>query len=280
MPTFRRVAELGSVREAARELHVAPSAVSRTIKLLEESLGYTLFARRERKFVLEKEGQTLLESVRTAMRLVDDATTSAQSALEERILVATTFQVGELVLTDALRRVGNEHVSVGHRITAIAAEDIEFNLVHGRLDAVLHTRPVLSRGLETHSVGKIEAQVVADRRHPGFQGRKPTLRSLLRYPFVTSGGAGQWDPWPAELAMQPTLTTTSVHAALRLCADRKHIAIAPRGLLEAEIKALGLVGTRVSGLAAANMFLITRVRLSKHGLVASLVDELASTQKP
>lgn len=72
LPVFRLVAEKQSVRVAAQLLHVAPSAVSRSVRLLEAELGVALFERRGRTLTLSDEGSTLLAFVRRAMRRIDD----------------------------------------------------------------------------------------------------------------------------------------------------------------------------------------------------------------
>ena len=51
---------------------MSPSALSRTIRLLEKALGVTLFNREGRAIRLTPTGQTFLLAVRDAMRLVDD----------------------------------------------------------------------------------------------------------------------------------------------------------------------------------------------------------------
>ncbi|MDX1694656.1 MAG: LysR substrate-binding domain-containing protein [Ketobacteraceae bacterium] len=52
-----------SFKEAARELHVTPSAVSHQIKSLEAQLGFSLFRRHNRVLTLTRAGQDLLASV-------------------------------------------------------------------------------------------------------------------------------------------------------------------------------------------------------------------------
>lgn len=52
-----------SFKEASRELHVTPSAVSHQIKTLEDQLGFVLFRRNNRSLALTKAGQALFSSV-------------------------------------------------------------------------------------------------------------------------------------------------------------------------------------------------------------------------
>ena len=57
---FWRVATLGNLTEAARQLHVSQSALSAQIRTLEESMNTPLFARQGRRLVLTDAGQRVL----------------------------------------------------------------------------------------------------------------------------------------------------------------------------------------------------------------------------
>ncbi|MBL8384220.1 MAG: LysR family transcriptional regulator [Burkholderiales bacterium] len=70
---FESVARLGSVRKAAAELFVAPSAVSHQIRLLEDELGAPLFNRLPRGFRLSSAGETLLHHVRRGVSEIERA---------------------------------------------------------------------------------------------------------------------------------------------------------------------------------------------------------------
>src|SRR5690554_6335683 len=61
---FVTVADRAGFSAAARELHVAQSAVSQTIANLERQLELTLFHRHERRITLTPEGETLYAHAR------------------------------------------------------------------------------------------------------------------------------------------------------------------------------------------------------------------------
>ena len=66
---FARAGSLGSFTAAARMLSVSPSAVSKSIKRLEQNLGVSLFTRTTRSLKLTPEGRDLHER---ALRLLHD----------------------------------------------------------------------------------------------------------------------------------------------------------------------------------------------------------------
>jgi LysR family glycine cleavage system transcriptional activator len=68
--TFEAVARLGSMDQAARELFVTQSAVSRQVRLLEREIGIPLFRRVHRGLVLTAKGQELAKTLQEAFKLV------------------------------------------------------------------------------------------------------------------------------------------------------------------------------------------------------------------
>ncbi len=65
---FASVARHGSMREAAEELHVAQSALSRQIQKLEQELGVPLFQRHARGVELTSAGEIFLRHARSSLR--------------------------------------------------------------------------------------------------------------------------------------------------------------------------------------------------------------------
>lgn len=71
LKTFLAVAAGLSFRQAAKDLHYAPSSVSSQIRSLEEELGVALFERTGRSVVLTEHGQRLLDHARRLTDLAD-----------------------------------------------------------------------------------------------------------------------------------------------------------------------------------------------------------------
>jgi len=85
---FLEVAQLHSFTRAAEVLHVAQSALSRQIRLLEDELGLTLFNRYDRGVTLTEAGERMRDRVTTLLREVD--------ALREGLVESLDAPHGEL----------------------------------------------------------------------------------------------------------------------------------------------------------------------------------------
>lgn len=73
LQAFVAVAERASFRQAAADMYLSQSALSRRIEKLEEGLGVKLFERTTRRVQLTNVGQTFLVNVRTALDGLEDA---------------------------------------------------------------------------------------------------------------------------------------------------------------------------------------------------------------
>lgn len=87
---FYEVARLTSFSKAAEKLYVSQSAISQSIKQLEDDLDCVLFHRHHKKTSLTQEGQILYDYVKTAMNSIDIA--------EQRINNLKSLDDGKLTI--------------------------------------------------------------------------------------------------------------------------------------------------------------------------------------
>lgn len=96
---FRVTVEAGSLRGAARRFGIAPSAVGRQIRLLEEALGATLLERSPRGMRATQTGEMVLAYCQARHRLDDDL--AARLAAHQRLETGTiALAVGEGFVSD------------------------------------------------------------------------------------------------------------------------------------------------------------------------------------
>lgn len=111
--TFDVAARLGSFKEAARELHVTPTAVSHQIRALEEQIGLALFVRRTRAVELTDAGARLALATRGAFQQIEDALGAIVDA-EQVLSVSTTPAFAALWLVPRLAAF--ERIAPGTRV--------------------------------------------------------------------------------------------------------------------------------------------------------------------
>ena len=96
---FEAVARLGGMNRAAAELNTVQSNVTTRVRLLEESLGTTLFHRHSRGVTLTAAGQRLLPYANRVTSLLDDA----RRAATDDGTPGGALTIGSLETTAALR---------------------------------------------------------------------------------------------------------------------------------------------------------------------------------
>lgn len=124
LPVFETVARLNSFSKAAQELNVTQSAVSHTIKSLEDYLGETLFIRQGRQLLLTQQGRTYLDTISPSLLQIEKATNQlkGQQNSHFRLAVYSSFAVYWLIprLTDFQRR--NPHIDLSIEMMTLDPE--------------------------------------------------------------------------------------------------------------------------------------------------------------
>lgn len=87
---FREVAASGSISAASKQLYISQSAVSQSVKQLEEQLGTRLFVRNSRGVELTADGALLYDYVKSALNLIDSG--------EQKMAQSRALVTGELII--------------------------------------------------------------------------------------------------------------------------------------------------------------------------------------
>jgi LysR family transcriptional regulator, glycine cleavage system transcriptional activator len=134
---FAEVARAGSLAEAARGLHVSPSAVSHLLRDLEAALGFALFAGRGPGAPLSEQGARLARRLGGAFEAIDLAVDEARHRSGDvRVSALTSFST--LWLVPRLPRLQARHpdmrllLATGMRPVDLAAEPFECAIRWGR----------------------------------------------------------------------------------------------------------------------------------------------------
>jgi LysR family glycine cleavage system transcriptional activator len=116
---FEAVARRLSFSEAADELHVTQSAVSRQIKTLEDELGAPLFVRGTRHVDVTPDGQLLLRTVEPWLAKLDAGVRTIRDKRSRRRVSVTTFaSFASLWLLPQLEAFQRQHPDIDIRVSA------------------------------------------------------------------------------------------------------------------------------------------------------------------
>ena len=229
LPVFRAVAETENLHAAATTLHVSPSAVSRTVKLLEQDVGHALFIRRGRSVRLNEQGRSLLVSVRDAMRLIDDGLSAMSAPAPLRSLrIACSGDQALPFLGPPVLELRARLPQLAVHIVRPASPDVAMLLLRGDADVVVTHHPVHAPGLVSLELGRMTHGVYCSHAHPLAALVEPSLDELAAFPFLALSEEGaSREVWPHELRRSAAMFVPALAPAIELCATTLALAVLP-----------------------------------------------------
>ena len=156
------VAELGSFTRAAIRLSISQSALSRTIRNLEERYGVILLARTTRSVSTTEAGQALLEAVRPSLDMIEDQLSHLERWRQRpagRLRLCMARQAALTLLWPVLPKFLAENPEVE---IEVCPEGCSADLVSNRLDAGIQFGMEVDKDMVAVPVGRpMRAAVVA-----------------------------------------------------------------------------------------------------------------------
>jgi DNA-binding transcriptional LysR family regulator len=229
LPAFRAVAETEHLPTASEMMHVTAPALSRTVKQLEEHLGYEVFDRVGRGLVLNERGERLLRAVRNSMRLIDDVLVSN----EERRFVGQFRWSGNWSLSDlvlgALDKVVREHPEFRPQMLTYGGP-IEERLRTGELDLVVSTGKVEGAGITATPLGPAPNSVYCGRKSDlyGVEGVTWDAIEGRRFAAPVRDASGNYmDGFPPERTREVIMEFSQMAVGFRACRDTDLLAVLP-----------------------------------------------------
>lgn len=231
LPAFRAVAETQHLPTAAARLHVSASALSRTVRLVEESVGEALFVRTGRRIVLNATGKQLLALVQGAEGILERGL---------RDLLAADF-TGELrvsalgVLTDAfvvpaLLAVAAEHPGCVPNLSSFRARDANRQLANATLDLAFYYDATASPGITCRRIGALRNGVYCGARHPLFRKANVSTGDVATHPFSVPGIGDRghfMDNWPVDLERTVGFHITMLTSNLVVALSSQYLTVLP-----------------------------------------------------
>ena len=184
---FREVAEAGNISLAAENLYLSQSAVSQSVKQLEQQLGTRLFLRSPRGVALTEDGRLLFEYVRSAMGLLETG--------EDKLQQSRTLQAGTLVIgasdtvtsqfllphLDAFHR---SYPNIHIRIISGRSYKVLGLLRAGRVDVAFASAPGDAEDLEHVPCFETHSCFVASPDYPCDFSRPYTPEEIAAFPLI------------------------------------------------------------------------------------------------
>ena len=184
---FQEVARMGNISAAAQNLFISQSAVSQSIKQLENDLQTRLFSRNSRGVTLTAEGKMLYEYVRSAMGLLETG--------EEKLSQTRELQMGQLVigasdtvtsqfLLPYLDGFHRKHPAIHIQIISGRSHKVLGLLRSGKVDIAFASTPTDMTSLETYPCFPTHSIFVAGAGDPCDFEHVYSLEEISAFPLI------------------------------------------------------------------------------------------------
>jgi len=226
MRVFVKVAETGGFAAAARQLHMSPPAVTRTISALEDTIGVRLLTRTTRAVKTTEAGSRYLEDCRRILAEIADAEASAAGLHANpsgALSVTGPALFGQMHILPILLEYLDQYPAVTVYSVFV---DRTVNLVDEGMDVAIRIGNLPASGLSAVKVGSIRRVVCGAPSYFERHGVPQVPSDLADHRIIAPTAAWaslDWQFGPGEK------TSVTVHPRLLCNTNDAAIAAAERG---------------------------------------------------
>lgn len=187
---FYYVASTLSFSEASRKLFISQSAVSQSVKTLEQKLDQTLFIRSTKKVQLTPAGQILYKHIEPAMNLIrkgENQLSDSGSLGLGQLHIGASDTICRYFLVPYLHQFHRKFSDVPIKVTnatSLACVDL---LEQGKVDLIITNFPNarLNHSYIQKTVRNFSDVFIANQQYFDLQNRELSLADLCQYPLLT-----------------------------------------------------------------------------------------------
>lgn len=195
---FRHLSDTLNFRRSAEELRIAQPALSRSIKLLEEELGFALFTRTTRSTELTPAAAHLLRHLDGVFDALDQAVREsrriAAPTAKRKLLIGYSAQAANSTMPELLFSFGVSRPDVDLNLRQAPSEQLLDDVAIGDLDAaflLLSPAKPIPATLAQQAVDSQPLAVLCAAGHPLASRKRLHLRELEGWGLII-GSPGRW----------------------------------------------------------------------------------------
>jgi len=242
---FNEVAETGSIRRAADRLHIAPSAISRQIALLEHSLGVMLLERTSTGIRLTPAGMILERFTRKMCRDLDrihESIKNLKGLREGEIKIWVIEAVVQTILPRLMTNFNENFPAIQFSINSESSDRTIEAIIRDEIDIGIVFNMGERSGIEVIKRFPAPIQCLVSPKHPLAQHKTLSLREICAYPValpVSSFGMRQtFDKVTRNLHLNPQsiVNTNNLELAKAMAIAGRTLTIGPVQIASREIE--------------------------------------------
>ena len=222
---FEAAARLLSFREAARELHVTPSAISHQVRTLEEHLGVALFRRAPGGVELTADAERILPDATAALNLIAASTKIVTEKRPSVYLHCST----SFALHWASRHIGRFENAYPNILVRLSTESISDSSGVEHVDLEVQYCEGPSKANDKHALLPEWLLPVCSPEYLG--GERLSPEALMEKRLITNNQSGwEWMEWCKSFDVSHDIAYEALDLATRFDVDAGAISAATRGM--------------------------------------------------
>ncbi len=187
LKAFVVLAKTGSYTETAKQLFVTHSAISHSMRALEEQVGCRLLSKLNKKAILTEAGEALLHHAHRALEEIQQARRTLAELNQwgsRRMRLAADRLFLSAFLAPVLLKFHKEFPRARLQIESCMADEPASLLENNRADVVLAEQPPADAEVEFVPLLDDRFHLVVNSAHPLASGKIPQREKLGKYPCL------------------------------------------------------------------------------------------------
>ncbi|STZ75429.1 LysR family transcriptional regulator [Bergeriella denitrificans] len=226
---FVQTAHSGSFTAAAEQQNVSPAAVSKSVGILEQSLGVRLFNRTTRSLSLTAEGEEFLNQVRPALEMLEaaaDTLKAAQSTPVGKVRISLPAVIGRHLIMPLLPELHRRYPNIQLELDF---NDRVIDFVKDGYDLVIRGGVIEESSLIARPLMTMTTTLVAAAGYLEHNGMPQSAADLVKHSLIARRFPnGKYQLWHFQNGQ-----TIEPEQAVLTCSD-------PEAVLEAALQGLGV----------------------------------------
>lgn len=186
---FYEVAKEQNITKASENLNISQPAISKTIKLLEEKLGGTLFVRTKKGVILTEEGKEFYSYITKAMEYINSAENKFSDLINLEtgvIKIGINSTLTKEFLLPYLEIFNKSYPKIDIQITNDITSHLINELKNGLIDIVFLNLNDKDYGNDINIIKckKIHDVFIASKKYSELNDKVISLESLKNYPLI------------------------------------------------------------------------------------------------
>ena len=189
---FLRVADIGTVSGAARDLSLSPASASARLARLEDLVGFRLFNRTTRAVSLTTDGAEFLPYAEQALETLETGLSAVSGhgrAVQGLLRMTMPGSFGRMHIVPYLRRFRERHPQLS---LDLRLSDEVLDVVEGAYDLVIRNAPLTDSGLIARRLAPDRRLVAASPTYLERCGEPASPRELAEHECVVLADYNRW----------------------------------------------------------------------------------------